>query len=256
MLKFNKMKELNLNGFKIFKFEKLENRKGIFCAVTTKKYKNESKFNFLDYDVKKNNLFKRFSNSIGSKNYFYMRQSHTSNIFLLKDKDIYTKDNIDGVITDIENKLLIGFSADCSLSLFYDSKNKALGLCHAGWRGAFLNIYSNMLKNMTLHFNTDKKDLFVGIGPFISEKNYEVKYEIIKKFEEIYGYKTAKKFYSKIKNEYFLSLRKILSYQLKELGIKNYEFADLCTYKNNDLFYSYRKGDKGHFIMCAEIRAK
>jgi len=225
MLKFNKMKELNLNGFKIFKFEKLENRKDIFCAVTTKKYKNESKFNFLDYDVKKNNLFKRFSNSIGSKNYFYMRQSHTSNIFLLKDKDIYTK-------------------------------NKALGLCHAGWRGAFLNIYSNMLKNMTLHFNTDKKDLFVGIGPFISEKNYEVKYEIIKKFEEIYGYKTVKKFYSKIKNEYFISLRKILIYQLKELGIKNYEFADLCTYKNNDLFYSYRKGDKGHFIMCAEIRAK
>jgi len=247
------MIEKNLKGFKIFQFNKLQNDKNIFCAITTKIYNEKPVFDVEHYDISKNNLFIEFLKANNTNDYFYMNQAHTSNVLLLKNSEIKTAYNIDGVITQIKNKLLIGFSADCSLSLFYDKKSKAIGLCHAGWRGILLNIYENIFKNMNLHFGTKKENLFVGISPFISVDNYEVGLDLIKKFEYIYGKKQIKKIYKIKNNKYFFDIKSALKLQLKNLGIKNYEFSNICTYENNEIFHSYRKGDKGHFTMCTQI---
>jgi len=106
---------------------------------------------------------------------------------------------------------------------------------------------------MSLKYSTKPKDLFVGIGPFISQDNYPVSEELIEKFKAIYG-KDVKNFYYKKQGTIYFSLEKVLRFQLNMLGIKNFEFSGFCTYKNNDLFHSYRKKDKGHLAMLAFLK--
>ena len=43
--------------------------------------------------------------------------------------------SVDGMVTDVLHLPLVVFSADCNVVLLHDPVRKAIGACHAGWRG-------------------------------------------------------------------------------------------------------------------------
>lgn len=96
----------------------------------------------LDENVIRNHEI--FANVIGvnPKNIVTGNQTHTTNVKVVtKDdcgKGIYRDRNytdIDGLITNEKGIVLATYYADCVPLLIVDTKNKAIGLSHSGWRG-------------------------------------------------------------------------------------------------------------------------
>ena len=137
-----------------------------------------------------------------AKNIVASRQTHTTNIKLVSKEDIgkgiYKErdyDNIDGMITNEKEIVLTTYYADCVPLYMADTKNKAIGLSHSGWRGTVERIGKVTLKRMAEEYGTNPKDVIVCIGPSICKECYEISedvaVEFIKEFPEnicwIYG---------------------------------------------------------------------
>ena len=64
---------------------------------------------------------------------------------------------IDGLITNVPGMVLTVFSADCNVILLHDPVGKAVGACHAGWRGTALGIAAKTVAAST----------YISIGPYV-----------------------------------------------------------------------------------------
>ena len=65
-----------------------------------------------------------------------MHQTHSSNAIVLDSSNKSEILKCDGIVTKENNKILSVLTADCAPLLFYEVKNKIIGACHAGWKGA------------------------------------------------------------------------------------------------------------------------
>jgi polyphenol oxidase len=141
----------------------------------------------------------------------------------------------DALITDKYNIGLAISSADCTPAFIYDKKNKVIAGIHSGWKGTEKKVLQKTLYRLINDFNSSPENLFVYLGPSISQKNYEVGPEVAAGFD---------KKYLEPKGEKFLLDVPGANYDiLIEAGIpeKNIEKSILCTYEMKDLLQSYRR---------------
>ncbi len=126
--------------------------------------------------VKEN--FIRFSQalSINWKNLVLSDQTHETEIRVVTEQDIgngITKPKkylgVDGLATNVPGIPLVTFHADCTPLFYVDPVKKAVGLAHAGWRGAFAGMAAKMIQCMKEAYRSDPEDIKVGIGPGIGE---------------------------------------------------------------------------------------
>ncbi len=247
------MTEKIISGFKMLFFKKLAKERKFFCGIFTRIYKDRNDASFSPSCLPSYEPFLKFLRENGADSYFAPIQMHTANVYPLKKDSPHRADFFDASCCDFPGRALLSFSADCSISVFYDRKRKVFATCHAGWRGALLNIYEQVFKTMKFNYGSRPQDIFAGIGPFISQPNYAVSRDVYDKFRDFYG-KKADVFFKKDRGEFKLSIRDVLKFQLKNLGIKNYEFSGLCTYERSDILYSYRRKDRGRFALAAFLR--
>ena len=83
------------------------------------------------------------------------------------------------------------------------------------------------------------KSITAAIGPCISNKNYHVREDFIKKF--IKKDKKNMIFFKKIKNKNYFSLNKYIYFQLKSLNIKKIDIIDKDTFNVKNKFFSARR---------------
>src|ERR1035437_4507418 len=141
----------------------------------------------------------------------------------------------DALITDKINIGLAISSADCTPAFIYDKKNKIIAGIHSGWRGTEKKIIQKTLTKLINEFNSSPENLFVYVGPSISQKNYEVGPEVTEGFNNKYLEPKGEKF--------LLDVPAANDDMLIEAGIpeKNMEKSILCTYEMKDLLQSYRR---------------
>lgn len=247
------MKEKSISGFKMLFFEKLSKEKNFFCGIFTRIYKEQNNASFSPSLLPSYAPFLNFLKENKVDSYFSPAQAHTANVYQVKKNSSNKADFFDAACCNFAAKALLSFSADCSVSVFYDKKRKVFATCHAGWRGALLNIYDQVFKTMKLNYGSRPQDIFVGIGPFISQNNYIVNKDVFDKFMDFYG-KKALTFFKKENGQLKLSIGNVLKFQLKNLCIKDYEFSGLCTYERSDILYSHRRKDKGRFALIAFLK--
>ncbi len=161
--------------------------------------------------------------------------------------------NVDALITDNKGLALISFYADCVPLFIYDPVKKIVALSHAGWKGTFLHIGPKTIAKMQEVYGTRPEDCLAGIGPAISKKNYEVDNKVNNLFRNKFYF--AGQIISKISDgKYHLDLKKANFLSLVKAGVlrKNIVVSDLCTYKDSNFFYSYRR-DNGKTGRMASI---
>ncbi len=73
----------------------------------------------------------------------------------------------DGLVTDLSGIALGILTADCFPVLLVDTKNKAVGAFHAGWRGTVQRIVEKGVGIMRLEFGSRPEDIHAVIGPGI-----------------------------------------------------------------------------------------
>ena len=154
----------------------------------------------------------------------------------------------DALITNQPGICIAVMAADCASILLYDKKNNAIGAVHSGWRGTVARILHKTLVEMNKQFGTKSEDLVAGIGPSVCQDSYEVGEEVIQAVNASFGSKNELLIHQS-NNKAKFDLWKANTLQLLEYGVNTsqIEISNLCTVKNNNIFFSARKGDVGRF---------
>ncbi len=193
-----------------------------------------------------NDLFKTFKeDEFKLTNLTRNSQIHSSIINKIDIENIGQRIDGDALITNVKEVPLLILTADCVPVVIIDSKNKAIGAVHAGWRGTYDRIVKKTIEEMIKNYNTNPEDLVCVIGPSIGPCCYEVSKDLVEKFNTNLA-NHAGKFDIIKNNKYYLDLWKINELTLKDCKVKEENIINLqiCTNCNHEKFYSYRKHNK------------
>jgi YfiH family protein len=175
----------------------------------------------------------------------YMNQVHNNDVQIVNhNQNLYT---CDALITNLKNTPLMVMVADCIPLLFHDDIKNVIGVAHAGRNGTYLDISSNVIKQMCTEFNCDVKNIKVELGASIQKCCYEVSYELAQIARVNFG--------NNVVNNRNIDLQKINYTQLINIGIlkENIWISNICTKCGNEKYYSYRKDNNcGRFagLIC------
>lgn len=188
----------------------------------------------------------------------------------------------DGLITDVPGLLLGVQTADCLPVLLVDTKRRAVGAFHAGWRGTLQRIVEKGVGEMRRQFGSVPAELRAAIGPGIHSCCYQVGEEVREKFHSQFAY--AGEVFREVRESnpvhekyplLFLNARppghgpeETLLYldlvaantrQLLDAGVpaESISALPLCTSCRTDLLFSYRKekGVVGRLLGVVGIRS-
>ena len=162
----------------------------------------------------------------------------------------------DGLFGNKCNQNLWVYTADCMPIFFADKMTRFVAALHCGRKGLEKKIIKNLVKIFD-NFGTSRDNLLVAIGPSISKEHYLVD-KIT--YEEFYRKAENKKIavnltkaekdlcfddsnHLKEQNLYKLDLKSSAYRQLlnENIPYTNIEISNLCTYKLNNKFNSWRR---------------
>jgi YfiH family protein len=196
--------------------------------------------------------------SIAPEQILFPRQTHSNNVAFIRNGGFPSMENTDGIVSNRKGICLTVLSADCVPVLLYDPVAGVVGAIHAGWRGTTAKILSNAVALMLQQFGSSPRNIIASIGPSIGPDSYEVGEEVIRSAQAAFT-DSGELLVNISENKARFNLWKANEVQLLELGIlpENIEIAGICTYKNNELFFSARhsKNKAGRFsagIMLKE----
>lgn len=186
-------------------------------------------------------------------------QTHTTNVRvvdrmdggkgIIKEKDFQ---DVDGLITNVPGLVLATFYADCVPLFFMDTKNRAIGLSHSGWRGTVGRMGKCTMDAMAKAYGTRAEDVVAVIGPSICQSCYEVSSDVAEAFYKEFSApgQGEEILQAKENGKYQLNLWKANQIVLEEAGIRRNQIqvTDLCTCCNPDYLFSHRasKGKRGN----------
>lgn len=162
----------------------------------------------------------------------------------------------DGLLTDTPGITLATVYADCQAVLLYDPVRQAVGMAHAGWRGAAQGIGPLLVQAMTAHFGSRPGDLLAALGPAIGPCCFEVGPEVPAAFEAHGVLKADRRWLIETGGKPRLDLWHINRLLLQEAGVpaSAIAVAGLCTCCHPELFFSHRR-DRGDTGRMAALMA-
>lgn len=179
--------------------------------------------------------------------------SENKGVGIYKPRDLQS---VDALITNEKGVTLVTYYADCTPLFFVDTKQKAIGLAHAGWRGTVGRIGEKVVNKMTELYGTNPADIVAAIGPAISVCCYEVDKPCADNFYALSDLDSSRFVFPKDNGKYMIDLLETNRQILVAAGVKNENItvSDVCTNCNSELLWSHRatKGKRGTMsaFMC------
>ena len=175
--------------------------------------------------------------------------------------------HVDGLITDQPGCVLAMNYADCAPIFLYDPVHRAIGLGHAGWKGAVVDLPGAMVRAMAEQFGSHPADLVAAVGPCIGPCCYEVGEDVIdavrgafaggdgllaqddRRQTTDHGQEASSGGRPSSVGRRFFDLPAANRLNLRNAGVTQIETAEFCTACRTDLFFSHRaeKGRTGRF---------
>ena len=200
-------------------------------------------------------------------------QTHTANVIRVGSLDAgkgVTRERLypdaDALITDEPGLMLTTSHADCTPIFIADPVHRAVGMVHSGWKGTAGMIAAKAVKAMHDEFGTCPEDIIAAIGPCICGKCYEIGPEVADSFISRYGSLTSfsdvngtgPMLKPKDDGKFMLNQKAVNVRILINAGVnrRNIAVSKLCTFENEDMFFSHRKmGDRrGNLRGFIEIK--
>ena len=250
------MKKIKEQGIDLWQFDNFSHEPAVKHFITTRSIASTEKEFTLSYssspdkeEIRNNRAVLASLFQIPEGRLYFPIQVHQTRV--LKVTSQTQSDALgetDALITNEKNICLAVMSADCVPILLYDKKNRAIGAVHSGWRGTTGKILEKTLTEMNRLFGTTGENVIAGIGPSVCQDSYEVGSEVIEEVSRAFG-KDTRLMIAKPNNKANLDLWLANKIQLNAFGVPDHqiEVSNLCTVKNNNYFFSARKGDSGRF---------
>ena len=105
-----------------------------------------------NYDTnknKKNNPCLLYTSGVDEKRFTLTKQIHETEVSVVTEAEAGMGLHrpmawqSDAIVTALPDTPLIGFYADCVVTLLYDPETHTAGVCHAGWRG--IDVYKGQV---------------------------------------------------------------------------------------------------------------
>ena len=161
----------------------------------------------------------------------------------------------DALISDAPGLTLLLRFADCLPILLVDPVHRAVGLAHAGWRGAMQNVAGQTVAAMCEAFGSSPGDLLAGLGPTIQRCCYQVGEEVIAAARAAFPPEAAVLVKQPDQSCHFDQMA-ASAWQLAQAGVTKIEAAPFCTSCQVAEFYSHRRerGRTGRFAVLLGLR--
>ncbi|MGD2077381.1 MAG: peptidoglycan editing factor PgeF, partial [Chloroflexota bacterium] len=157
---------------------------------------------------------------------------------------------VDGLITREPGCGLTMNFADCAPIFMYDPRHQAIGLGHAGWKGAVADLPGAMVRAMGEAFASRPAELQAAVGPAIGPCCYEVGETVISAVRDAFpeADDLLRPAAGRDEKRYF-DLPLANARRLAAAGVSQIELPGLCTACRTDLFFSHRAegGRTGRF---------
>ena len=152
----------------------------------------------------------------------------------------------DGLITRTAEVVLTIQVADCVPLFVHSSDSGAIGLFHAGWRGALAGIIEEGISLMASKCDVVPSQMEAVLGPSIGPCCYEIREDVSTYFPDLFLRK-------KNREHSFLDLPGFVKEKLMSAGITadNIFMDGRCTFCSEEHFHSFRRdGDAAGRIIC------
>lgn len=172
---------------------------------------------------------------------FWLDQQHTD-IAVQLDTVVQTQNEspvvADASWTQQPGCVSVVMTADCLPILLASQDGKAVAAVHAGWKGLAQGIISKTIQAMQIA----PENLTAWIGPAISARQFEVGEDVYQAFTSTQPQNAA--FFQGHPNhstKFFADLPGLAEKEMKDIGVAHVQQSQLCSYENEQQFYSYRR---------------
>jgi len=177
----------------------------------------------------------RAAESIGStrKDLFAAYQVHGRAVTVVDaDSESDPRPRCDVLITRSPGHTLMLRYADCTPVLLADTRRKAIGVVHAGWRGSAVRAAGAGVAALRDAFGSDPRDLVAAVGPAIGPCCYTVGEEVVSAFADR----------PQLLTDGRLDLWEANRLALVEAGVpaEHIEVSAMCTQCQSERFFSHR----------------
>ena len=173
----------------------------------------------------------------------YMQQIHGSSIETIKEFSKEPIKKIDALFSRSNKFSLAIMSADCLPIAISNSKGTKIALLHAGWRG----LSGGIIKNSLGMFDLERDEIKAWLAPCISKEQYEVGSDVFKTFVNSDG-DSEKNFVRLNAKKWKFDIRAEATRILRKYDVSVHQ-SNYCTYKDQDLFYSYRRDKTDNRVL-------
>ncbi|WP_336294241.1 peptidoglycan editing factor PgeF [Bartonella sp. CB169] len=189
--------------------------------------------------IEKNRIFIANYFGVDVKNLVTVNQVHSCEVVVVNQAIMDALPKADAIVTTTQELAIGILTADCGPILFADPQAGVIAATHAGWRGSLNGVVEKTISVMEEQ-GAKRPSITAVLGPCIGPCHYEVTSEFYNQFID-YHRKFQKHFLKTDKpNHFYFNLWTFIMNQLKEAGIRA-SCLKLCTYKNEQSFFSYRR---------------
>jgi YfiH family protein len=167
-----------------------------------------------------------------------MDQEHGDEVHVVKNNERPEKG--DGVLLVERNVAAIIKTADCLPVIIVEPDYPIAAIVHAGWRGTAQKITQKAVAKMVT-LGARREKIVALLGPSIRSCCYEIGEEVRDIFREK-GF--SESVFTKKNNSVNLDLRQANRELLAAEDIDHIYDIGLCTFCRNDIFASYRRGER------------
>jgi hypothetical protein len=181
-------------------------------------------------------------------------QIHSANVRRVgKDDQGTVQPDTDGLLTTTPGVAILFRFGDCSPLFLYDPVHRAVGIAHAGWRGAANGVVPSAVAAFVEHVGSRPEDLWAGIGPTIGPCCYEVGPEVAEAVAR--ACPADADVVHRQNGSLHLDLPGAVRSQLRAAGVNTIEPSGLCTACRTDEWFSHRAehGRTGRFGTLAML---
>ncbi len=133
-------------------------------------------------------------------------------------------------------------TADCLPVLLTTTGADRVAAAHAGWRG----LADGVLENTLAALEVPGDQILAWLGPAIGPQAFEVGEELVEAFvsQDASAWQAFEETSSE--GKYLANIYQLARLRLKAAGVKHIYGGDLCTFSDQQRFYSYRRdGETG-----------
>jgi len=167
----------------------------------------------------------------------WLQQTHSNKVIVADDfQHAQLPPEADASWTSSPNVVCAVLTADCLPVFFTNKQGDRIAVTHAGWRGVLNGIITESF------FNTGiaAEDCLVWLGPAIGAEHFEVGTDVYEAFVDK-NPENDTAFKQTDGQHWLCNIYQLAKIELQQLGIHSIYGGGLCTYADEENFYSFRR---------------